>query len=338
MNWSLTESNTMPARQPTIALLICILAAGLGCSKKPTPDELSKLNRELLQAVDHHDVASARRLLAKGANIDATGYNDTTLLGMAASNGDLPVVQLLLQRGAKPHVKDHSLVAPLMHAAYGGHADIVRLLLQQNPDLVEKNEALLEAAHGEPAIVILQDSPKDHSSAYDVSREEIMSRLEAPSVETVRLLLDSGADIEVTDEYRGPPLIDAAGGAQTNVVLLLLNRGANLHARDKYGHTALIAASCECAVATMNSAYDVVKALIEKGSDVNAHSNDGTTALMNAAGGFGGSAIVKLLLDHGADPRTRDSKGNTALKYAMEQNREDKVQLIKQALARAHKR
>lgn len=165
-----------------------------------------------------------------------------------------------------------------------------------------------------------------------------MSRLETPAVETVKLLLDSGADIETADKYRGPPLIDAAGYAQTNVVLFLLNRGANLRARDKYGNTALIAASCECVVATMNSAYSVVKVLVEKGSDVNAHSNDGTTALMNAAGGFGGSAIVKLLLDHGADPRARDSKGNTALKYAIEANREDKVRLLKQALASSHKR
>jgi ankyrin repeat protein len=320
----------MPSRLTAVALLISVLLS-LGCSKKPTASELTGLNRELLRAVERHDVASTSRLLRKGANIESTSYNDMTPLGVAASDNDLPMVQLLLQKGASAHAKDHSLETPLMHAAYGGHIEIVRVLLKQNPDLAEKNEALLEAAHGEPAIVMVENSYNHGSDDGSASRRHAMSELEKPWVETVKLLLDSGADIEARDEYRGPPLVDAAGYAQTDVVLLLLDRGANLHARDKYGHTALIAASCECAVATMNDAYDVVKVLLDKGSDVNAHSNDGTTALMNAAGGFGGSAIVKLLLEHGADPRARDSEGNTALKFASD--RKDKAELIKQALA-----
>jgi ankyrin repeat protein len=326
----------MPARQTMIALLICILIVGLGCSKKPTSDELSKLNCELLQAVDHRDFASARRLLAKGANIETT-RNDTTLLEMAASNDDLPMLQLLWQKGANAHLKGHSLGTLLRHAAYGGHTEIVRFLLEQNPDLEERNQALLEAAQFSVAVVVIENPQKDHSGGTAVSREVTLPALPSQA-ETVKLLLDSGADIETTDQYRGPPLIQAAAHAQTDVVQLLLERGANLHARDKYGNTALIAASCECAQASMNSAYYVVKVLLEKGSDVNAHANDGTTALMNAAGGFGGSAIVKLLLEHGADPRARDSKGKTALKYAIEANREDKAQLLKQALASSHKR
>jgi ankyrin repeat protein len=317
----------------TAVVLLIFTIPSLGCSRKPNVSELTRLNRELHQAVERHDVASARRLLKKGANIESTTYNDMTPLGVAASDDDLPMVQLLLQKRAQAHTKDHSLETPLMHAAYGGHTEIVGLLLKQHPDVAEKNEALLEAAHGEPAIVIAENSSGASSADQTVSRRQAMSELEKPWVETVKLLLDSGADIEARDEYRGPPLVDAAGYAQTDVVLLLLDRGADLHARDKYGHTALIAASCECAVATMNDAYDVVKALLDKGSDVNAHSNDGTTALMNAAGGFGGSAIVKLLLERGADPRARDSEGNTALKFAAEGDRKDKVELIKQALA-----
>lgn len=299
---------------------------------------MKELNRELLQAVDHHDIALTRRLLGEGANIDTLGDNDMTPLGAAASDGDLPMVQLLLQKGAKAHVKDHSLVTPLMHAAYGGHPDIVRLFLKQNPDLVEKNEALLLSVHDQPAIVFMEAPSGDHPAEKRLSGKQTMSEVEAPWVETVKLLLDSGANIEATDEHRGPPLVDAAGYAQTNVTRLLLERGADLNARDEFGNTALIVASCECAVASMNDASDVVKLLLEKGSDVNAHSKDGTTALMNAAGGAGGSTIVKLLLDHGADPRARDSKGNTALRRAIDANRDDKVVLLKKALARPHKR
>jgi len=325
----------MRTRLSTVSLLTCILGALAGCSKPLTLNQKNDLNRELLQAVDRNDVKSVHQLLGKGANIETVGDNDITPLGLAASNGHLLMVQLLLQKGANPHAKDHSLETPLMHAAYDGHADVVGLLLKQNPDRSEKNAALLEVAHGDPAIVAI-DSPQN-SADRDALRRRAISDLQRPFVETVTLLLDSGADVNATDKDRGPPLVDAAGYAQTDVVIRLLERGANIRARDKHGNTALIVASCECALSTMNSTYDVVQVLVEKGADVNAHSNDGTTALMNAAGGFGGSAIVKLLLDYRADPRARDSNGKTALKYAMDAHRDDKVLLIKQALAKTVK-
>jgi ankyrin repeat protein len=80
-----------------------------------------------------------------------------------------------------------------------------------------------------------------------------------------------------------------------------------------------------------------VKVLLEKGAQVNARTHEGTSALMNAAGGAGSKAIVEVLLDHGANVTAQDSKGRTALKYAMGANSEDKVQLLKQALAKTRK-
>jgi len=327
----------MLVRFTTVALLSFIFVTAVGCSKTPSPEELKKLNHEFLQAVDRQDVGAAHRLLDKGANVETAETDDMTPLGIAASINDLLMVQMLLQKGANAHVKDHSGLTPLMHAAYDGNAEIARLLLQQNPDHQEKNAALLEAVHNSPAVVIMENPRNDQLPAV-VPSPALKPWQISSAVETVKALLDSGADIEATDQYRGPPLIDAAAYAQTDVVSLLLERGANIHAKDRYGNTALISASCECAIATMNSTFDVVKILLEKGADVNARSNDGTTPLMNAAGGFGGSAIVKILLDYGADPTAKDADGNTALKFASKDERKDKAQLIKQALAKNRKR
>jgi ankyrin repeat protein len=113
--------------------------------------------------------------------------------------------------------------------------------------------------------------------------------------------------------------------------MILLERGANIQAKDKYGNTALIAAACECALATMNSTYDIVKLLLQKGADVNGRTHEGRTALMNAAFGFGDASILKLLLDSGADPTAKDKHGDTALALAVKSERPDKVQLLKQA-------
>ena len=76
--------------------------------------------------------------------------------------------------------------------------------------------------------------------------------------------------------------------------------------------TPLVAAACECAIANMNSTYDIVRMLLEKGTNANSQTSDGTTALMKAAAGFGEVAIVELLLNYGADPAAKNKQGDTA--------------------------
>jgi ankyrin repeat protein len=99
--------------------------------------------------------------------------------------------------------------------------------------------------------------------------------------------------------------------------------------------TALIAAACECAIATMNSTYDIVRMLLEKGANANSQTSDGTTALMKAAAGFGEVAIVELLLDYGADPAAKNKQGDTALTLAMKGDRREKLLLLKRVVQRS---
>jgi uncharacterized protein len=98
----------------------------------------------------------------------------------------------------------------------------------------------------------------------------------------------------------------------------------------------LIAAACSCAIATMNSTYDIMKILLEKGANVNARAHDGKTALIMAAGSPDSSASVKLLLSWGADPMAKDNKGKTAMTFAKDNWDPEKVWLLKRAMAKAH--
>lgn len=204
-------------------------------------------------------------------------------------------------------------------------------LLSRFSDRKEKNRALFVAVQSGAVSVLVPDSavdtPPTHREPVDVKQSWTA---------TVELLLDSGADIEARNEDGSTPLIWASAYAQTEVVKVLIHRGAKLDVTDNDGNTPLIAAACECALATMNSAYDTVKILLDMGCNVNARSKNGTTALMNAASGFGGASIVELLLQSGASPRLKDRHGNTALSLARRSHREDKVQLITNALARAN--
>ena len=74
------------------------------------------------------------------------------------------------------------------------------------------------------------------------------------------------------------------------------------------GATALILAS-------QNGNAEIVKLLLEKGSDINLQRSDGFSALM-AAVKDGHADVAKLLLEKGADPRLKDIMGKTVVDYA----------------------
>ena len=312
-----------PSLKWMMLLIVCCSSAQL------TAQRARSLDQQLFAAIGNRDLVAAEHLLREGANIEATTTNGVTPLMSAAETGDVPIISLLLEHGANPRARNNQDETALVHAARGGWVNAVNLLARL-ADTKQKNLALIWAVEGGPVVVKeVVDAP-----GPPVPMQNPTAYVEESWTATVEALLDSGADIEARDPDGSTPLLPAAAFAQTDVFKLLLRRGARVDVRDKDGNTPLIAASCECAVATMNDAYDVVKLLLEKGSDVNARASNGTTALMNAAGGFGGSAIVKLLLEHGADPRARDAQGKTALEYASD--RPDKALLIRKALA-AHR-
>jgi uncharacterized protein len=156
-------------------------------------------------------------------------------------------------------------------------------------------------------------------------------------LETVRTLLDLGADVnQVSAGDRTSPLLIATLNGQFDVAKVLLERGADPNLAGENGATPLYAAlNCEWAPKSLYpqpraylqqqvSYLDLMKALLDKGADVNARLNKkvwysgysfdqsgldeiGATPFWRAAYASDLDAM-KLLIAHGADSRIRTIK------------------------------
>jgi len=127
--------------------------------------------------------------------------------------------------------------------------------------------------------------------------------------EIVKTLLDRGADVNARNSSNFTALINAAIGGHFDIVELLLSRGAEVNVRvGVSGETALMWAS-------KGKHTDIVKALLDKGAEVNARTRGGQTALYYAAAS-GAHETMLLLLDNGAFINVETRRGDTPLEVA----------------------
>ena len=123
------------------------------------------------------------------------------------------------------------------------------------------------------------------------------------SVAAVRALLKRGAQVGLTESFRGQTaLIFAAGEGNADAATLLIEFGAKLNERSKGGYTPLL-------FAVRNNRYEMVKFLLEQGANVNDRIPDGTSALSMAILNADFD-LAALLLDSGADPNVPDPRGH----------------------------
>ena len=128
---------------------------------------------------------------------------------------------------------------------------------------------------------------------------------ESSSLETVKLLLDSGVDINLQNNYGSTALMWAAecsgGSSSLETVKLLLDSGADFNLQNMFGQTALMNAAIN---SNESSSLETVKLLLDSRANVNLQDEDRWTALIFAAVNLNVTSsleTVKLLLDGGAD-------------------------------------
>ena len=220
-------------------------------------------------------------------NFKSKGSADT--LVRLARRGSVQVVQDFVAAGTPLNGKDEAGQTALMVAAYRGDVEILRVLLvagaakQDSSGFGTDGRTLLmtAAVSGVPSVV--EDVLKNHR---DVNAQDKQGRTalmeavgqyhfgpESPEIhraEVVRLLLQAGADPNLSDENGNTALIETAWDA--DAALLLIRAGSNLNAQNNKGITPLM----NCA------GPEVVRVLLAHGADRSIRDADGQTALESA--------------------------------------------------------
>lgn len=160
----------------------------------------------------------------------------------------------------------------------------------------------------------------------------------------VRELLDSGVNVNMRGPDRNTPVMEAAYAGHAETVKLLLERGADLSVKKRDGATARTLTSnsqvlemfknLDALVTTAGEGNETaVKDLMRKGTPLNALNGSGEAPLHTAAW-FGRTEIVKLLLANGANPELKKADGASPLDLASGRNHPEIVALLNEAISK----
>ena len=291
----------------------------------------------LSEAAAVGNAAMIEALLNAGADARTltTGDGETVLM-TAARSGNVEAVETLLAHGADVNARENYRgQTALMWAAAEHHAGVVKVLLAHGADWK------VESFSRETTIPKLSAA----SSVTPMSRGGLTAfhfAAREGDIETGRVMLDAGVDINQVDADHTSALVVAILNKRYTYAKFLLDRGADPNIADVKGREALYAA-----VDMRNQDYsampahpaddpmpslDLIQALLDKGANPNAQLTKnlpgrsgmdagdtsldaGTTPLMRAARA-GDAPAMRILLAKGADPKLATKDGNTALGFA----------------------
>ena len=255
----------------------------------------------LIWAAHQNDFDAVKALLAAGANVKAANRYEVTALTEAANNGDGEMMLALINAGANVNASIGEGETPLMTASRTGATVGVKALLAKGVkvdavDTYRGQTALMWAVAENHADItkLLMDAGANvnaRSTFFDFdfrkvaaggtqavySRGGLTPLLFAArqgSLESTKVLLDAGADINLPEPENGlTPLLQAIYNDHYEVAALLVDRKAEL----KSGALFL-------AVEMRNLDYQ------------------GNRPRKAVSGKMDELAFIKYLLDHGADP------------------------------------
>jgi len=303
-------------------------------------------------AAENGDPAIVRRLLDAGADANERMGNSDTALMMAARTGNVATMQLLLDRGADVNAKETVRgTTALMWAVAQRHPAAVQLLVDRgadvsassNPAWQERPVSYAKASDPRPSrkrgLFGNQIGPRNMRGTDGGGLTPLVFAARTNDLESVRILLAAGADVNQVTNYGWSPLLVATQNRYLQLASFLLDHGANPNLANKGAWSPLYIAVDNRNIeggdypvrkADMDT-LEFIEKLVDKGANVNWRVKDstwfrtvftsqwvheeGATAFWRASQSSD-LAVMKLLLEHGADPNMATTINVTPLQVA----------------------
>ncbi|HYL74014.1 MAG TPA: ankyrin repeat domain-containing protein [Bryobacteraceae bacterium] len=240
---------------------------------------------------DEQALTMMKLLLAKGADPNAKDNQGRTAAGRVAQDGYIERAKFLADHGTR-------VADPATFLASARNFALARAIAQGS---IETAKAMLEQGadpnfheiDGRTLLMIAADN--EYSAAKAL------------------LLLSHGASVNLAGSNKDTALMVAADQYQAETVKALLDRGADPNAADRQGNTVLMRAAASKRTYE-EERHPLIHLLLAAGADPRHKNSRGVTALMLMAGD--GNPALPLLLEKQVEVDARDAEGNTALHYA----------------------
>lgn len=265
------------------------------------------------EAIEQNNYQICELLINAGAKI-----NSQKNLELAIREGNTKIAEMLLKAGLK--VNDNSNFLEI--AADDLNTEMVRLLVSAG--LKARNEVYLDYSirnkFPEIAILLLESGLKVQNETILVKILEknnikiikplinsacgktpllCLAMREKVKIETVKFLLDSGADPNAKDGYGKTCLFFTKNYEK---IKLLLEAGCDPNIKDTYGQNCLFD----------QEDYETIELLLKSGCDPNVFSKSGKSAISRF---LYNTKILQLLIKYGVDLNKRGEQGETIFSY-----------------------
>ncbi|KMY51188.1 ankyrin [Peribacillus loiseleuriae] len=199
------------------------------------------MNEQLLIATERGESGTIRKLIKEEANINAQDSNSRTATMIATYRNDVEAAKVLIDAGADVNIQDDMKNNPFLYAGAEGYLDILKLTIHAGADPAITNRyggtALIPASEHGYVNVIKELLTHTNIDVNHINNLGWTALLEAiilndggeTQQQTVQLLIDYGADVNIPDHNHVTPLQHAREKGFKEIEQILLKAGAKLH-------------------------------------------------------------------------------------------------------------
>ena len=282
-------------------------------------------------AVTKSNIDLVTLLLNKNVDVDSVTIDGKTPLHIAVEKSEGTIIQKLLVWKANPNIKDAIGNTSLHLAAQLKQNTKPRLTLAvaasvDTDEMYDRDgrchfPAFYQSCSSQTVQALIK---------YGAVVNEVNNRHQTAlwfaccdgQVDLVKILLDTGTDLNIVDDFKDSSLHAAVyGHCNPKTVQKLIDHGARVNAVNKDGATPLLLA---CSRAQMES----VRLLLKANADLDITYADGDSCLHAAIAGDCSKETVQEIIDYGADVNGVNKRGRTALLFSCFYRQMDSVKVL----------